>query len=86
MPVALGSRRTRALLEELCLKYGFCLPQAETRRLSESRPSEDIGFTESVFLAEGLDPSTAPRHLYRKVLRHVRVAFESASENDGNDG
>jgi hypothetical protein len=44
------------LLDELCVKLGFCLPPDTQRRLRESPPLDVDSFTDAVFEAEGLDP------------------------------
>jgi hypothetical protein len=42
------------LLDELCVKLGFCLPPEEARLLRRSPPTDVDGFTDAVFDAEGL--------------------------------
>src|SRR5512142_3427096 len=44
----------RQLLDELCIKLGFCLPPDENRRLIESPPRDVDAFTDAVFVAEGM--------------------------------
>lgn len=57
----------RALLDELCVENGFCLP-AQTREELINAPPEDVdAFTYAVFAAEGLDAS-----LYKQLRRAVR--------------
>jgi len=42
------------LLDELCIKLGFCLPPNEQRRLREAPPAKIDDFTDAVFEAEGM--------------------------------
>ncbi|WP_089154903.1 hypothetical protein [Micromonospora sp. NBS 11-29] len=44
----------RRLLDELCIKLGFCLSPAENQRLRQSPPGEVDSFTDAVFEAEGI--------------------------------
>jgi hypothetical protein len=44
-------------------------------RLAERPPENAQAFTDAVSSAEGLDPSTADRHLYRQVREMVLAAF-----------
>jgi len=59
------------LLEHLCTELGFCLLSGERERLSSSPPDSVQAFTDAVFLAEGLDPTTVDKRLWRQV--HDRV-------------
>ena len=67
----------QALLNDLCSRLGFCLPPDEARRLNEKPPPDVRSFTHAVFRAEGLDPTTASRKLYRQVRDMVADAFTS---------
>ena len=49
--------RVRALLYELCVDLGFCLPPAGQQRLESNPPADVDEFTEAVFREEGMDPS-----------------------------
>ena len=81
--VSLSSHEVRILLDDLCVRLGFCLPPAERMRLCEAPPADTRSFTDAVFHAEGLDPATADLHLYRQVRARVaRAFFESAGERD----
>jgi len=71
------------LLDHLCVQLGFCLPPDEQARLAEHPPDSADAFTDAVFEAEGLDPATADRHLYRQVRNKVREAF--GSQGDGQE-
>ena len=64
------------LLDDLCIKLGFCLPPADQSKLKQDPPRDVRAFTDAVFLAEGLDVELADRHLYRQVRDMVAAAFE----------
>lgn len=68
------------LLDELCVRLGFCLPPLDRQRLAEDPPAEVLAFTNAVFVAEEMDPVTSDRHLYRQVRDLVREAFVAAEE------
>jgi hypothetical protein len=68
-----------ALLDDLCLRYGFCLPPREQERLKAEPPGDADGFTDAVFVAEGMDP-WRDLHLRRLVKRRVAQAFWDAGE------
>jgi hypothetical protein len=71
----------KALLEQLCLDLGFCLPPSEAARLCASPPRTVLDFTEAVFRAEGLlPPEVADRRLFRQVRDRVANAFRSSEE------
>jgi hypothetical protein len=55
------------LLNELCIKLGFCLPPEENRRLRESPPGKVDSFTDAVFEAEGMGDMS-----YTDLRRQVR--------------
>jgi len=62
---------------------GFCLPPDAEAHLKQTPPSDIVSYTDAVFTAEGLDPSTADRHLYRQVKAVVAEAFrKSEAERD----
>jgi hypothetical protein len=48
----------------------------------EGPPSEVGEFTNAVFVAEGLDPDTADRHMYREVRAMIDDAFRESDEKD----
>ncbi len=57
--MVLKGSQVKQLLDDLCVHVGFCLPLADQLRLQDSVPSDPDAFTDAVFRAEGLDPSTA---------------------------
>ena len=50
------------LLDDLCVKLGFCLPPAERQRLEEDPPANVDAFTDAVLAAEGLDGRNHRQH------------------------
>lgn len=56
------------LLNWLCSDLGFCDLGPARATLVESPPDSPSDFTRAVYLAEGLDPDLADRHLFRQVL------------------
>jgi len=71
------------LLGVLCVKYGFCLPPSWHARLQACPPKSVAKFTDTVFHAEGLDPATADRAMYRAMYEEVRSAFERSAQSAG---
>ena len=74
----LAEEEARKLLDMLCVQLGFCIPPEDYQGISRHPPSAVGSFTDAVFLAEGLDPSTADRHLYRQVRDTIADAFSKA--------
>ena len=74
----LSRREAETLLSKLCVDLGFCLPPVEQDRLASDPPKDVRAFTDAVFTAEGLDPATADRHLYRQVRDVIAVAFQDS--------
>ncbi len=72
--------QARMLLDVLCGKYGFCLSPLWHARLLKNPPRSIDKFTDTVFFAEGLNPGTADRTLYRSIHEEVRRAFERDSK------
>jgi hypothetical protein len=64
------AKETARLLEELCVKLGFCLPPNDSERLIESPPTTVDSFTDEVLRSEGMDPVTTATDL-RKQVRAV---------------
>ena len=65
----------QALLDELCVRLGFCLPPQAQTRLRQTLPPFDVDeFTDAVFVAEGLDPrleKTLRRQVRQRVEHHL---------------
>ena len=78
----LNPNETESLLSELCFELGFCLPPEDEDKLIETPPNTVEAFTDAVFLAEGLDPQNADRHLYRQVRDKVAETFQRHFNNN----
>jgi hypothetical protein len=76
----ISEREARKLLDVLCVKYGFCLPPLWHARLQKNPPRSIDKYTDTVFRAEGLNPTTADSDLYRRIQKEVRQAFERSAE------
>ena len=76
-PLALYPARVAALLLELCVDLGFCLPPADQRRLEADPPTDVDMFTDAVFAAERMNPSDRPR-LRSQVRERVDKHFGDA--------
>lgn len=78
----LNEKELECLQNRLCVRLGFCLPPDDIVRLRADPTEEVLAFTDAVFAAEGLDPATADRHLYRQVRDMIADAFRQ-SEHGG---
>jgi hypothetical protein len=66
------SSRAEALLYELCLTYGYCLPPDDEAALLADIPEDADAFVDAVLKAEGLDAmllDRGQRHELREVIR-----------------
>ena len=70
------------MLDKLCIDLGFCLPPEEYTKLSNSPPTTVKAFTDAVFVAEGLEPEYADRHLWRQVRDQVTKYFKDMESGD----
>lgn len=76
----LNEKELECLLNRLCVRLGLCLPPDDIVRLREDPFEEVLAFTDAVFAAEGLDPATADRHLYRQVRDMIADAFRQSEQ------
>ena len=73
--------QTEALLYDLCVVLGFCLPPDAQARLISEPPDDADTFTDAVIRAEGLDPyADIPLHLRRDVRARVAKHFRAAED------
>ncbi|MGD0580433.1 MAG: hypothetical protein ABSC08_16085 [Bryobacteraceae bacterium] len=70
----LDPAEVRALLSQLCVKFGFCLPPVEIERFAASSPGDSDEFTEAVLVAEGYGVSTSDP-LFDQVRESVAQEF-----------
>lgn len=75
----ISTEEAETLLSTLCVKYGFCLPPLWHARLRDCPPRSIAKFTDTVFHAEGLDPRTADRAMYKAMKEEVRLAFQRSN-------
>jgi hypothetical protein len=75
----LNQSQVERLLDELCVRLGFCLPPNDQRRLQASPPTEVEAFTDAVFVAEGMDPRGHP-NLRKQVVACVAAHFARAAD------
>jgi hypothetical protein len=81
MSFQLSPVQVEALLYELCVVLGFCLPPDEQARLREFPPTDVDTFTDAVIRAEGLDPRVdIPRQLRGDVRARVAEHFRKAED------
>lgn len=81
MNFQMSQSQVEALLYELCVVLGFCLPPDEQARLRESPPTDVDEFTDAVIRAEGLDPHAGiPRQLRRDMRARVAEHFRMAED------
>jgi hypothetical protein len=79
MPTQLTESQVKALLYELCVRLGFCLPPIDQRRLEGSPPSDVEAFADAVYAAEGADPSAHP-HIRKAVCECIASHFVKAAK------
>ena len=61
------SSKVEALLTELCVRYGYCLPPERTRAMIDDPPDDADAFVDAVLDAEGLPQDSLDRKS-RRVL------------------
>lgn len=59
------------LLDELCVRLGFCLPPSAKEALIADSPTNVDAFTDAVIRAEGMDPVLIDSGLRRSVREMV---------------
>jgi hypothetical protein len=80
---SINAEEAEAVLGTLCVKYGFCIPAVWHASLRDCPPKSIAKFTDTVFHAEGLDPRTADRSMYKAMIKEVRAAFERSRTSAG---
>jgi hypothetical protein len=78
--ITLSPGRVSALLDEVCIKYGYCEAGWSSRRLANSPPKTIDGFTDVVIKLEGMDPIACDHReeLRAIVERHFIAESETA--------
>jgi hypothetical protein len=77
----LSESQIRSLLYRLCVDLGFCFPADVAGTFETNPPRTIVAFTDSVFVAEGLDPARADRLLYDQVRAVVATTIEQSAQN-----
>jgi hypothetical protein len=72
----LTEHEAEKLLDDLCVKYGFCLPPLWKARLMRNPPRSIDKFLDTVIRAEGLNPITVDTSMHKAMRQEVRSAFE----------
>jgi hypothetical protein len=70
-----------ALLRQLCVELGFCLPAAEEARLAEHPPDDVDAFADAIFVAEGMDPRLANKRLWNQVRDRIVAHFGNVARS-----
>jgi hypothetical protein len=65
-----AASQVEALLRELCVRYGYCLPAEKEDALLAGVPKDPDAFVDAVLTAEGLDPFLTDKAV-RQELREV---------------
>jgi hypothetical protein len=68
-PTKLSPDATAALLRDLCVIMGFCLPLDDDRRIQNDPPTDVEAFIDAVYQAEGTDYLTNKR--CRPMMRQI---------------
>jgi len=76
----LSESEARSLLDNLCVRLGFCLPPEASALIVANPPQSVSAFANAVITAEGLDPTIYDRHIYRQVKAMVAKAFHDSAE------
>jgi hypothetical protein len=63
------------LLNDLCVRLGYCLPPDDQQRIVSDPPASVDAFTDAVVKAEGFDPVLMASEQRRQVRRMVAAAF-----------
>ena len=64
--------RVGALLSELCVRYGYCLPPDAQNELLAEPPRDEGSFIEAVLRAEGRDPMLVDTSELRELTEVAR--------------
>jgi hypothetical protein len=81
MSFQMSPAQIEALLSELCVVLGFCLPRDAKALLKDEPPANADEFAAGVIRAEDLDPNAdISLHLYRDVRARVAKHFRDAED------
>lgn len=68
----MGRSQVEWLLEDLCVRFGYCIPAEARARLSEHPPDTAEAFVHAVVVAEGQDPGSVDKRLLAEMKDCVR--------------
>jgi len=63
-----------AALQELCVRYGYCIPPDRAAEIEAAPPATADAFVDAVLVAEGLEPWLIDKRT-RRELRAVVTRF-----------
>ncbi|MDE0855968.1 MAG: hypothetical protein OSA97_16260 [Nevskia sp.] len=63
------------LLDELCLRLGYCLQPAQQAMLRNNPPLSANAFVDAVLVAEGLQPELVGKERRRQIMNIVSAVF-----------
>jgi hypothetical protein len=82
MKCPLSSKQVASLLDDACVRQGYCLPPAKRQDIQFSPPSDIDSFTDAVMIAEGLNPERETK--LRRSLRSLVADHFNRSINSHN--
>ena len=79
--------RVEALLYELCVRYGYCLPSDKRDAIVAKPPSDAETFVDAVLRAEGLEPDSVDKQARKVLVAMVeRWLFDGGSSTGSQSG
>ena len=82
MEIFVSAQQAVKLEQELCVGLGFCSMRERYDRLIESMPRDLSEVVNEIFQAEGLNPDSADRRLWRSVRDKVVAAHHASAGQD----
>ena len=82
MDIYLANKTAVKLENSLCVKLGFCSMQEKYNEIINELPTDITEFVNSIFIAEGLNPDSADRKLWRQVRDLVMEAHHEFEEKN----
>jgi len=80
MQVSLSEGTRNQLLNDLCVKLGFCLPMEGRNRILDDPPEYLDEFVDLIYEFEGLNPETADLHVKRMIRDMIIKAHHQTSQ------
>ena len=69
-----------ALLHELCVDLGFCLPPDANARIKDNPPDTIDSFVDAVLIGEGMDPHGGPKRVRKAIEERVAKYFKESGD------